>query len=425
MKRVSQALALVVLGYAALLLSELLPPSSEARRLARAQMEAPLQQAHGERNAFALLWALNHDVPEAALEQALAADLQRFAAHDPSGETSFRSALGQRYAELPRDSGGLCTTERESCLAFLRSDPARSGQSLQLQTPQLQRLRRLADYDHLAQPFPTRFDTPLPELGGIGALLASDSAWRFLQGDQAAALAQLCGDLHTLRRLRSRTDLLVFDVAASAYAGQLLRVLAELRAEAAAETPLAGACAAALAPLQADELDQCDVWRGEYRLLRHAIEHELPTQARDKGWLQAWSSTLLVNQRASLERLALPLAQQCGASPRPLQAPVSGPLDALFDPLGSRLTAVAQPSYAGFRGRLDELADLLRATRLLDALARANDPTLALGRLPEVERRGLHYDELRRSLRLIRTVDGGEIEYWQLPLPGSAQPAPR
>lgn len=284
-------------------------------------------------------------------------------------------------------------------------------------------LDALADADHLANPFRPSVEMPFPPLSGIAAVLASRNALRYVQGDSESAIAMACRDLGTWRRLRSRSDLLIVDMVALNVAQQQAPLLAEMLALRPAGLPLPPECEQALVEPLREELDQCDAWRGEFRMMRHGLEQGLAQAARvDGGALLAAALPWVINERAALERMALPFASLCdGARPQAqfLVAATPGPMQRFFDPVGTVFMDLTPLDHREYVERALDFAGLLQALRLATWLPSQPDPRVAFETRPATyqpytERLALAADA--RSLSVgIRHWRGDSVT-WQIPL---------
>lgn len=429
MKRMVLLLLAPGLFYLLLVALELLPPSTSERAAAVALLQQPNQRAVGEHDGFARLWSWQHEVPEAELQAVLAADSQQFQRHIDSGaDGAPRFDARKPYRELGYDAQALCPPAPASCLEHVRAAPEASAAALTDQAPLLQRLQGMHQADHIRYGFTAAMDSPLPPLQGIAALTATANAQAFASGQVEDAVAASCRDLATWRRLRSRTDALVVDMVGIAIAAQHAQLLAEMLAELPPQQALPVDCELALAPPSAGELDQCDDWRGEYRLMQNAVRDHLPRSAASEGSrLPGAVVKLAVNERATLERLALPLAALCGASIDPVAA---GPgwMDWVFDPFGTQLGEIAQPDFGQYRARAEDFLQLLQGLRLARWLGTQADPAAAFAARPA------DYRGFDQGLQL--ADDGSAVLLhwrapprssapadWALPIAGSRRPA--
>lgn len=429
MKRMVLLLLAPALFYLLLVALDVLPPSSRERAAAVQLLQLPNQRAVGEHDGFARLWSWQHEVPEAELQAVLAADSQQLQRHlDSEDSTSPRFDARGRYRELGYDPQGLCPPAPASCLEHVRVAPEATAAALAAQQPLLQRLQGLHQADHIRYGFTPALDSPLPPLQGIAALTATANAQAFASGQVEAALAGSCRDLATWRRLRSRTDALVVDMVGIAIAAQQAQLLAEMLAELPPQQALPADCELALAPPSAGELDQCDDWRGEYRLMQNAVRDHLPRSAASEGSLLPGALVkLAVNERATLERLALPLAALCGASIDPV-ATGPGWMDWVFDPFGTQLGEIAQPDFGQYRQRAEDFLQLLQGLRLARWLGAQAEPAAAFAARPQ-DYRGfderLQFDPGAASVQVHwrQPPRSGAPADWALPIAGSRRPA--
>jgi hypothetical protein len=403
---------------------ELVPPSDPGARAAIAVLEAPMQRARGERNGYPVLWSWDRPFEAAQREAILAKDVEAIDAAGLRGEAVAEERLArsaQAAIEIPL--AALCSAPPASCLEHVRKDPDAMSAALAPLVAPLAALDALAAADHLANPFRPSVEMPFPPLSGIAAVLASRNAFRYVQGDPEAAIAMTCRDLGTWRRLRSRTNLLIADMVALNVAQQQALLLGEMRASRPMGSPLPPDCEQALVEPLREELDQCDVWRGEFRMMRHGLEHGLAQAARvDGGALLAAVLPGLINERAALERMALPFASLCdGARPQAqfLLAATPGPTQRFFDPVGTVFMDLAPLDHREYVERALDFAGLLQALRLAVWLPSQPDPRVAFETRPTTyqpftERLTLGADA--RALSVGIRHWRGESVTWQIPL---------
>lgn len=423
--RIILAIAFLLLSWCVVVAFELLPPSDPAARAAVARLDQPNQRATGERNGFAILWSWQRPFDPAGRERVLAEDRERIDAAGARGEAVAPEALARAAlpaAELP--AAALCGSPPASCLERVRADPAAMASALAALAGPTAALEDLAAADHLANPFRPTTRTPLPPVQGIGNVLASRSALRHVQGDAEGAIASTCRDLATWRRLRSRTDVLVLDAFAVGVAQQQALLLGEMLATRPPGIPLPADCEAALAEPLREELDQCDEWRGEFRLMRHTLARELPQAAGvDGGAFFAAALPWLLNERTALERAALPFASLCDGARSGAEFLVAAPpglLHRMFDPVGSILMDLAPLDQREHVERALDFAGLLQALRLSQWLPAQPDTNAAFAARPATYQpftEGVTLEADARALAVRIRHWRGESVTWRIPLP--------
>ncbi|MFM7786564.1 MAG: hypothetical protein ACKPE6_18285, partial [Gammaproteobacteria bacterium] len=411
-------------AWSVLVALEWLPPSDPAAREAMALLDRPNQRATGEHNGFATLWSWQRPFGAEERDEILATDVAQVDAAGARGEAVPEESLARAARPAVEiASGSLCAAPPAACLERVREDPAAMEATLAGLAVPLAALDELASADHLASPFKPTITAPVPPLQGIGNLLASRSALAWVTGDSEAAIGMACRDLDTWRRLRSRSDLLVLDMVSLAVAQQQALLLGEMLASRPAGLPLPPACELALAEPAREELDQCDVWRSEFRLMRHTLSEGLPQAAGvDGGPLFAMALPWLLNERAALERAALPFASLCdGARPDAefLVAAPPGTMLRIVDPVGSVLMDLAPLDQREYVERAVDFAGLLQAIRLAVWLPMQPDPVAAFAARPESYRPftdSLSLDPETPALMVGIRHWRGEPTTWRVPL---------
>ena len=141
-------------------------------------------------------------------------------------------------------------------------------------------------------------------------------------------------------------------------------MLAELPLDAA----LPPSCDIALAPLATDELDQCDVARGEMTVMSDFLkagkgqygDFESSVMGPDNDSLRA----RLINIRASRARIAPWLASLCAGQPVQQQLSAATRSETFFDPGGVWFTdLIAASTYLQYKARAEDFAGLLQTLR--------------------------------------------------------------
>lgn len=430
MRMAKRALAVLVglfAAYALLLWGEWLPPVPAENRQALALMRQAPERATGERNAFARLWLIQQDVPEAEIESVAEADWAAYRAQEASGPVpDFRAPSTETHPPQRIEPDQFCPRAPAPCLALVRADPERARRNLDQHRGFLQRALGLRETDHARYPLQASWYSPIPPLQHLGPVMAMDAALRFVDGDVDAALSDVCSNLSTWRRLRSRTNMLIVDMVGIAFAANQAVLLAEMLAELPAEHPLPASCDQALAPQGAEEFDQCDTWRGEFALSeRFLAEPEAWTVAQIMGREQDWRdrfAPLLVNGRSTVASVARDFARLCPAMAE-LAPHEPGLLDRVFNPGGVWLWQVGRTNFAHYGRRADDFATLLQALRTVVWLRGKSDAVAAFQERPTILATPRHLIEI--------DVDAAELRWspleprqdeppqWRLPLAAS------
>lgn len=427
---------LTMASWAIVAWNEWLPPLSAEQKAALAAMRQPNQDAVGQRNAWELFWLLPYEVPEAERAEVLRQDFAALDALAVNNQQGTESVAEGRYPRRwPKDAPRhrFCSSD-ESCLAMVRSEPAEAAAELASAQSELQALRTLGNYDHVALPHRMSLAAPIPPFGRAISLSLLDAALKFDQGEREAALTQLCADAQSWRQLKGRADTLIFEMLNIRFQQRLLQLYADMRAELPADFEPAEVCRVAFSAPRADERMSCDVYRSEFRFNERLLE-PASIQAMQKGdedshWLGATGAELLINREASLGLGAQNYWHHCqligSASEdevlaiRP-QDNGCGWLGRLFNPMGCALVSIALPAYGDYAKRDQDWADGLRAYALAEWLSLQADPTASFAARPQALRDDAVPADLRgNAVELRRRLPwkSGQAS-WQLPLPGS------
>ena len=433
---------LTMASWAIVTWNEWLPPLSAEQKAALAALRQPNQDAVGQRNAWELFWLLPYEVPEAERAEVLRQDFAALDALAVNNQQGMESVAEGRYPRRwPKDAPRhrFCSSD-ESCLAEVRREPTEATAELASAQSELQILRTLGNYDHVALPHRMSLAAPIPPFGRAISLSLLDAALKFDQGEREAALTQLCADAQSWRQLKGRADTLIFEMLNIRFQQRLLQLYADMRAELPADFEPAEVCRVAFSAPRADERMSCDVYRSEFRFNERLLE-PASIQAMQKGdedshWLGATGAELLINREASLGLGAQNYWHHCQliGSASEDEVPAIRPQDngcgwlgRLFNPMGCALVSIALPAYGDYAKRDQDWADGLQAYALAEWLSQQDDPTSAMTSRPE-SLRGLQQevsaDERNVTLKRLLPFRAQE-SHWQLPLPGSRSASAR
>ena len=445
LKWLAIALAVLVLGVAAVWLVSRMTGPGAAEREALAMIDTP-STASG-RNGFAALYSLSHQVPEAEQAPVLAEDLRRFILALPGADGStpaWTSAL-QDWPRLGTTAPGdpdWCGLRQTGCLQRVRAAPQLYAGLLERNAAQLDRAAALAEWDHFHSPFPPRFDTPLPAYQPLTRLVTRD-AWYFVSGDVEAALAGSCAGVLQGRRLIQSGDSLIGSMIGAALVNGNATLLADMLAELPGDQRLPVQCGAAFAsPLPAAEgVCQAMLAEGRYSTgaMRSQVGAAVAADAAGRK-LPQWGARLLFDPERTAARMAPKFAWYCGeqareliAQDRPLRDPTPPPspwsLACASNPVGCILADIAAPAYVDYALRLQDADARLRTLAALLWLRErggAIDAT-ALAQVPawmQSPSRPLLLDVDAGSLGTAvfearRQHANGPDGTWSVPLPGS------
>lgn len=439
LKWIGGVFAFAVLSVVTLYAASSLRGATADQRAALAVMEQP--GAAPGRNAFAALWLLPYDIPEAEMDAVADEDVRRFAARVAAAadlaaaaqQASYVSVAAERYprqSEVAEDLP-LCHPPATGCLAQVRAqrDAYRRwrGRNLGL----IERAGALSQYGHHRGGFAPSLAMPFPPLAEIGSTLLTDRALSFVEGRTNEALAQVCGDVGTWRRLAPNADSLMVSMVGFGLAGNSTVLFAEMLAELPAGQPLPPACAIAFAAPTVAEISLCEPLKGEFRFIRTALAQWDGTQGT--------AGNPFFSRAMTDARLAAQLAQFCGKDvERALLADRMAPmqlandrfrLDCVRNYVGCILTAIAAPAYHDYLLRAQDYgAKLKLAGTLLWLHEHHADARPLQARLAS------RPDTLRSAIRDIEIVDGGKAlqvamygrrpaGHFALPLPAHARGA--
>lgn len=372
--------ALALFAGAVWLLSRAMGPSTPERE-ALALIDAPPTSVG--RDGFAALYTLARDVPAAEQGRVLAEDVRRLNASTPGPDgtmTAWTSALLD-WPELGSTREGdpaWCSLRTPGCLERVRSDPQAYAGLLDHNAALLDRVEALADWDHFHNPFPPRFDMPLPAYQPLTRSLTRD-AWRFANGDVEAALAGACAGVSQGRKLIAGGDSLIGSMIGAALVDGNATLLAEMLAELPREHPLPAHCDIAFELPFPTADGACRAMLAEGRFatgaMRTQIAAAVAADAAGKD-LPAWGMRLLFDPERTAARGAPKFAWYCSQQAGELVAQDQP----LFDPaplasrrslacasnyIGCILADIAAPAYRDYGLRLQDADARLRTMAAL------------------------------------------------------------
>jgi hypothetical protein len=219
------------------------------------------------RNAFPLLWYMKYDVPDDAVDARLAAEVaalaQRLRASD-NATVLKHEPDADKLAEASLDAKTPCSRGFD-CLAAVMADPESMRAKLASFPVMLGREKAFEETDYYRNPFPLVYRgfvyaVPHP----AGGLWLTSFALKYVDGDHAGALRDVCRNIGTWRRLHRNSDSLIGSMTAIANADSGMHLFADMIAALPAEEPVPSECAAALGPIEAADLDRCSEMAGEF-----------------------------------------------------------------------------------------------------------------------------------------------------------------
>ena len=339
--------------------------ATTAQRAALAEMERPVELPG--RNAFAAMMLLRYPLGDAelsALEQP--GPWQGIAVDSTNGMLTLpkdfeRHLVGGMAPFEPDIDAAPCSGDGP-CLSAVEAAGDDANGWVEAHRAWIDRIDRLSTYGHYRSLLPHTLASP-ETLGGVSVALQSDRAFRFVNGDTALALSQVCGDISSWRQLTAHSEsLLVWSMAQRVAEGQM-ELFAEMLDRWPAGAALPTACDSALAAPAQSEMSSCTALRGEYesgKALRIQLEDAVDGQVAG------------VFYRADMTDAAAAHALQraCGGdgleaalhTPRP---PIWARLECVRNASGCILMDIAEPAYATYVARAKAFGDHIRLTATL------------------------------------------------------------
>lgn len=429
-------LALLLLAWLGLVLSEWLPRPTEAELAAIAALQAEPTNVGGERNAFAAFWLFGYDVPESEIEAIAAADVARFNEEvKRSGVvTDFKSSAEGRYPTIAAPPGNdplLCDTWGSDCLTRVRSNLAGSRARVAEFAQRLARSETFYQYDYYHYQFQPRFDSPIGVAQAMSLRLTS-TALDYLDGQVSSAFDRLCTETAFWRRLRSHADILVVDMVGIAQMSGAAQLYAQMLAEQPAT--FAAPCTQVFEPLVDSELEQCAEMRFEHQSLANSLHDALSAKGMavaldgSRWWDLAGP---LANESHLIRMSARDVGRFCMAphrerlarrdpAPLPPAEPICSGSDWIVDPLSCYLGSFVGADFETYYRRVLDLdARLKLVSTIIWMRAQPADGDRAAqftARSPALSSpaHDLTYDATSGMLRMTN-LEKGRGQYWQIP----------
>ena len=380
LRRSFLTLLVAVLGYVLVVQALRWVAFGDEEREALALME-PLPPPPEGRSGYAFLGLAHLEVPDDELDAALARDIAAFREWNQGAaqrmgllgesEESWTSPLDAEFPARPSldTPEGACGMREADCLAKLRGHEDEVRAWLQAEAARLDLAERALAADHLANPYPLAFDTPLAGFQ-ILRLPLNAIALQALDGDPSGALDRACGLLAAERRFFAQDGMLIDKMVHGALTeGASGLVLALRRADPA--LPMPASCAAALAPVVAEDYLACGAFRFEFGMVASVARNV--DGAGGRGFsLRHWlARQTLTSERLMLGWSALHFAPMCDPARRDGilagDVPVAGSprtdylsVDYLAAPISRILADIAAPAYTQYQERLLDHAASLR-----------------------------------------------------------------
>ncbi|HEX5122387.1 MAG TPA: hypothetical protein VFV97_04000 [Rhodanobacteraceae bacterium] len=363
-------LGLLVL-FVALIAAYRLRGPTRTQREALSMMQRDYAPKAG-RNAFPLLWYMQYDVPDDAVDARLAGEIAALAQQLDSSDGAKmlkHEPDANKLAEASLDTKTRCGRGMD-CLAGVRADPEAMRAKLASFPVMLGREKAFEETDYYRNPFPLDYRAfvyavPHPAEG----LWLASFALKYVDGDHAGALRDVCRNIGTWRRLHRNSDSLIGSMTAIANADSGMRLFADMTAALPQQEPVPSECAAALGPVEAADLDRCSEMTGEFGFAGsiqrfYRSDPERPWWERAADWLvfephqsEAWRAEQ--NARycgaAALARMQRDVPSQAGS-----WTPVTHRVECVASFLGCIEADVVADAYRNYDERTLDFAAHLR-----------------------------------------------------------------
>lgn len=374
LRRVFLSLGLVVLTLLVLFLinlavHRLLGPSDAQKQALAMLAEVNARPARGD-NAFALLWLMRYDVPDAQIETIAADDVRRAHALMAAGDNLDKLVPADRPL-LPAPSNNdptLCEMHSPDCLARVQANPEATRKRLALYPRSLQRARNLEAKGNYRNAFPATIGSPIPAPGQAQRLRLSELALAWQDGQHTEALAGTCRNISSWRSLRQDSDSLIASMLAVAYMDSAVRLFGDMLSALPSDQTMPADCAKAFAPIVADDVSMCSEMAGEFLLGADSLD-QIGRTDNDKPDSYSWLP-LVFNKQRTLAWRAEQIADDFCHSEVTQQAlrdqsidhqPTSPAfLDCAANMIGCMLDDLGAPAMLGYSSRLLDSAAHLR-----------------------------------------------------------------
>lgn len=413
-------------------------PSEEQRAAVALMSAAPFEI---KRDAFAALWLMPYDVPEAELDAVAQRDIDAFNKLIGTAQVvNFQSLAGEHYAKLPDWHAGMpeaCQAAIAECRDYLRAHPEEAAAWVDPQQKRLHKIEALAEYDGISLGFQPSLASPFPPFGGIQPVLAASTLVQFDRGEQLPALDRLCRNAQTWRRLGAHSNNLIGGMIGIAYVRQSAEWISAFLAELPPSTELPSSCVDAFALPQLSDVDLCGAMQGEWRYISGGIlaHHSAQPDGLPARLTDTLRNLFLFDASAVAHLQALRMAHSCRLDRDALMLdPADIPLPPLqhcrwyeraHNWIGCSLVEIGSPIDSRYQARaLDHGARLRLMAGLLWWRAQADSnesPAIRLARMPKEffsAARPIKLVDEGRALR-IQNFDQSKDAYWQVPLPAS------
>ena len=347
---------------------------THAQRDAQALLEKDYRpQGH---NAFARLWFMQYEVSDGDLDTAMAADIASTRSVEETATGDFYRSSREKLKEATGDTSGLCERQAKDCLAKIAADPAAARAAVDAFPIMRAREEAFEHSDFSWSEFPaTVLSDRAADPGPAQRVWLSAFAVRYVEGDHAGALAGVCRNVATWRRLRGRTNSLPGEMIAIAQTDAGLRLFAQMLAALPRDEAAPPECSDALRPVDAADLDRCAAMAREYAISTDIVR-EMTARYDEEPWWNRPMAWLTFDARQSLAWRAEQGAAFCGegalrrmAADLPVAAEtlrVTNRFECVASAIGCILAEIVAPTHLQYDQRaLDFAAHLRLAATLL------------------------------------------------------------
>lgn len=269
------------------------PVQAEAMRLLQ-----PVPVPAGN-NAWPVLWLQDVVVPADQIDAVYArerADVGGWLKQLPADAASVSPYASQAVREYPErakldaaEKQLLCHQPGVGCLAKVRAQGQPLRDLLARQSGRLAQWQALDAAAILWDDMPGSAHTPLPSFHSMPDLRLTAAAVDFVEGRQEQALAAVCRQAVTVRRLHAHTNSLVGAMVTVKWMESTTWLLAEMLAEVAPDQAVPATCAEAFVPPVLADADLCAPMRHEYEWLVGAMAVVDPARRQGSEWVALYA----------------------------------------------------------------------------------------------------------------------------------------
>ena len=398
-------LALIVLVVVAFAAYRLRGPS-RAQLDALALMQKDYRPKQGT-NAFPLLWFMRYDVPDGELDARMAAEVAAAAQRLAVDERTFSlEPSADKLTEAADEEARLCDLTLPGCLAKVSADSQSIRLALATYPIILAREKAFEQTDFYWNDFPTDFRLlAAAHTSPAQRVWLSAFALQYTDGDHVGALAGVCRNIGTWRKLRQGSNSLIGSMMAIRNADEGMHLFAEMLAELPAGEAVPAECRTALQPISAADVDRCGEMAGEFAISTSAMKFMWAQVEKEGTWWNRAQRWIVLDESYGDAWRAEHSAEHCGesATRRMLEDaplieaathPVMTRVECIAGVINCMIADIAGPAYIDYDTRtLDFAAHLRLAATLLWLRDSATDSSPA----ELFEKRGTNLRSGRRN----------------------------